>query len=326
VLALGRDIRQRDREPQLVTARDSKAKRVGQCSSAPGAPDDGLVPSLLVQERSWNSRRLVRALYVSWFKQVCGALSPVAGRSIELGSGIGALQQTCPRIEPTDVAPTPWTSDVVDAEALPYGQGSIANLVLVDVFHHLARPTRFLDEAARVLAPKGRIVVLDPYCSPISTLAYRRFHHERTDLSAGAFEDDASIAAAPLASNQARSTLVFFRHLDEFELRWPELVVVERRRLALFAYPLSGGFTGAKLVPDRVGLALARIERVLGFLAPLLGFRCLIVLERTHWSAQAHDFDAELPEREDRHAEEKHSVAPTTDVRGAVCAGLVPDR
>jgi SAM-dependent methyltransferase len=239
-----------------------------------------LVDALRGQEASWNARPLVRALYVDWFKQICAALSTVEGRSIELGSGICTLPQTCPRVEPTDVEPTPWVSEVVDAEALPYEEASLANLVLVDVFHHLARPARFLDEAVRTLAEGGRVVVLDPYCSPVSTRAYLRFHHERTDLSTDPFEDDLSIADEPLASNQARATIAFFAHADELARRWPQLRVVERRRLALLAYPLSGGFTGRRLVPDRLGLALARFERALGFLAPLFAFRCLVVLER----------------------------------------------
>jgi SAM-dependent methyltransferase len=243
----------------------------------------------------------VRELYIGWFEEICRGLSPVAGRSIELGSGIGTLQETCPRVEPTDVEPTPWASEVVDAEALPYEDGTLANVVLVDVFHHLARPTRFLDEAARVLAPSGRVVILDPYCSPVSTRAFQRFHHERTDLGVEPFGEDASIAAEPLASNQARATLAFFRHAGELADRWPVLRVVERRRLAMLAYPLSGGFTGRQLVPVRVGRALARIERRLGVLAPLLAFRCLVVLERTAAPLHAHHLDAELPEREQGH-------------------------
>jgi SAM-dependent methyltransferase len=261
-----------------------------------------LVDALRGQEASWNARPLLRVLYESWFRRVCASLSPVAGRSIELGSGIATLQRTCPRVEPTDVAPTPWVSEVVDAEALPYGEGTLANLVLVDVFHHLARPASFLDEAARTLAPDGRVVVLDPYCSPVSTAAYKRFHHERTDLSADAFADDASIADEPLASNQARATLAFFHHADELATRWPSLRIIERRRLALFAYPLSGGFTGRPLVPTQLGRALARLERPLAFLAPLVAFRCLVVLERTVSAFHAHDLDAELPESEKRHA------------------------
>ena len=79
-----------------------------------------LVEALQVQEKSWNARPLVRALYIGWFRQVCEALSPAPGRSIELGSGIGTLPQTCTRVEPTDVEVTPWASEVVDAEELPY--------------------------------------------------------------------------------------------------------------------------------------------------------------------------------------------------------------
>lgn len=261
--------------------------------------DLSLVEALRVQEQQWNARRLVRSLYVVWFKRVCAALSEVPGRSIELGSGICTLPHTCPRVEPTDVEPTPWASEVVDAETLPYMDASLANLVLVDVFHHLARPARFFDEAVRALAPGGRVVILDPYCSPVSTRAYRRFHHERTDLSVGAFEDDASIGEQPLASNQARASLAFFRHLDEFTSRWPALRVIHRERLAILAYPLSGGFTGRKLVPDRVGLVLARVERTLGFLDGFLAFRCLVVLERVPLPApETHDLDTELPEGE----------------------------
>jgi SAM-dependent methyltransferase len=242
--------------------------------------NETLVEALEAQQAAWNERPLVRALYAGWFEQICAALAPVAGRSIELGSGIGTLQKTCPGVEATDIEPTPWASEVVDAEALPYADGALANLVLVDVFHHLARPARFLDEAVRVLGPGGRVVILDPYCSPVSTRAYRRFHHERTDLTAGAFEEDVAVAAEPLASNQARATLAFFRHKDEHERRWPALVMIERRRLALLAYPLSGGFTGRRLVPDRLGLALARLERALVPVAGLVAFRCLVVLER----------------------------------------------
>lgn len=261
-----------------------------------------LVDALRVQEASWNARPLVRALYVRWFEEVCASLANVTGRCIEIGSGIATLPQTCPRVEPTDVEPTPWVSQVVDAEALPYDDGALANLVLVDVFHHLARPARFLDEAVRALAPGGRIVLLEPYCSPISTRAYKRFHHERTDLTAAPFDDDVSIADAPLASNQARPTLVFFRHADELVERWPLLRIVERRRLALLAYPLSGGFTGRQLVPAVVGRGLARLEGLLDFLGPLIAFRCLVVLERVSTPpAETHHFDPELPEGEEGH-------------------------
>jgi SAM-dependent methyltransferase len=235
---------------------------------------------LVGQDEAWSRRALLRRLYGEWFEEIERRLSAVPGDSVELGSGTGRLREHLPLVVTTDVEPTPWADHVADAERLPFADGSLANLVLVDVFHHLADPARFLDEARRTLAPGGRVLVLDPYCSPVSTLAYRAFHPERTDLSAPAFAVDERRAGDPLASNQARATLVFFRHAEELRRGWPELLLLERRRLALFAYPLSGGFFGRRLAPGAAYRPLMAAERMLAPLAPLLAFRCLVVLER----------------------------------------------
>jgi SAM-dependent methyltransferase len=236
---------------------------------------------LAAQDQAWYERPLTRRLYRDWFEEIGARLTSVPGRTVELGSGIGRFTEMFPASVATDVEPTPWAEEVVDAEALPYEAGSLANLVLVDVFHHVARPAAFLDEARRVLAPGGRVLILDPYCSPLSTPAYRLFHHERTDLHGAGLADAPELASSPLASNQARTTLVFFRDEERFRERWPELRVVERRRLALLLYPLSGGFSGRQLVPASLYRPLASLERALGFLAPLAAFRCLVVLERS---------------------------------------------
>lgn len=180
----------------------------------------------------------------------------------------------------TDVEKTRWVDERVDALNLPDPDASVANILMVDVFHHLAAPARFLDEAVRALAPGGRVVMVEPYCSPLSTVLYRRFHHERTDLRADPFAADAASAAAPLESNQALPTLVFYRGRDELARRWPQLALVEERRFAFLLYPLSGGFSRRPLVPPRLAGPLRTVERALRLLAPLLAFRCLVVLER----------------------------------------------
>jgi SAM-dependent methyltransferase len=117
--------------------------------------------------------------------------------------------------------------ETLDALAFPDADGAVANIVMLDVFHHLSDTARFLDEAARVLAPGGRVIMVEPYCSTVSTFFYTRFHHERTDLSADPFVVDDGTAASPMDSNQALPTLVFYRHRGEFERRWPTLAVVE---------------------------------------------------------------------------------------------------
>jgi SAM-dependent methyltransferase len=233
------------------------------------------------QAQAWDRNPLLGRLYGEWYEAIVRRLAAVPGPSIELGSGIGKLSDVAgSRITLTDVEATRWTRERVDALNLPYEVASLANVVMLDVFHHLADPARFLNEARRALAPGGRVVMVEPYCSTVSTPLYRRFHHERTDLAADPFSRDDSIGAAPMESNQALPTLVFFRHLDLFRRRWPELAVREARRFAFLAYPLSGGFSRPALLPLSLYPAIRTLERVLAPLAPVLAFRCLVVLER----------------------------------------------
>jgi len=231
------------------------------------------------QAQGWEDRPLVRRLYGEWYELIVSRLSTAPGSSVEIGSGIGKLREFAGgRVELTDVEPTPWVDRVVDAMALPYADGSLANIVMLDVFHHLPDPARFLDEAARTLVPGGRVVMVEPYCSPISAPLFRRFHHERTDLHADPFAPDDAIGS-PMESNQARPTLVFFRHREEYEAHWPTLPVRERVRFSFLVYPLSGGFTRPSIIPARLASPLLAVERALAPLAPLLAFRCLVVLE-----------------------------------------------
>lgn len=236
-----------------------------------------LADTLLEHEHAWNERPLLRRIYGEWFDLIASKLASVPGETVELGSGIGRLRDHVPGLVTSDVEPTPWADRVVDAESLPYGQGELANLVLVDVFHHLPRPAAFLDEARRALAPGGRVVMLEPYCSPLSSLAYR-LHHERLELDADGFAETES--ADPLDANLAQTTLAFFRQRAEYGRRWPELPIVEQRLLSLLVYPLSGGFTRRPLLPGALYRPLGVLERALSPFLRLAAFRCLVVLER----------------------------------------------
>jgi SAM-dependent methyltransferase len=237
-----------------------------------------LAQSLREHERAWQERPLLRRIYRDWFALLASKLARIEGATIELGSGIGQLRAEIPGLITTDVEETPWADRVVDAARLPYANGELANIVMLDVFHHVSRPASFLDEARRTLAPGGRVVMLEPYCSPLSALVYRA-HHERLEFEWDAFADWTS--HDPLGdANIAQPTLAFFRQCDELRRRWPELELIERRLGALLVYPLSGGFSQRQLVPGWAYRPLAALERALSFLLPLAAFRCLVVLER----------------------------------------------
>lgn len=237
-----------------------------------------LADTLREHERAWNERPLLRRIYRDWFALIAERLSTVPGDTLELGSGIGRLREFVPQLVTSDVERTPWADRVVAADALPYSDGELANVVMLDVFHHLTRPAAFLDEARRALAPGGRVVMIEPHVSPVSRVAYR-LHHERLELDADGFAE--AEPRDPLDGNIAQTTLAFFRQRDEYRRRWPELPVVEERLLSLFVYPLLGGFTRRPLLPTALYRPLDRAERVL---TPLFGraaaFRSLLVLER----------------------------------------------
>ncbi|MBV8079805.1 MAG: class I SAM-dependent methyltransferase [Actinobacteria bacterium] len=240
-----------------------------------------LVDALAEQEAAWRNRPLLRRVYSEWFDQIEARLSHVEGRTIEIGSGFAPLKERLPGLVATDVEPTPWADEVADAHELPYGDGSLANIVAVDVVHHLADPSRFLTEVRRTLAPGGRLVAVEPYTSPLSMVAYRLFHHEHTDPSIDPFRPDPRLARAALEGNQAVAMLLFFRGSDELRRRFPELRIVERQRFSFLIWPLSGGFSRRPLAPMALYRPLRALETVLAPAAPLLASRCLVVLERT---------------------------------------------
>jgi SAM-dependent methyltransferase len=239
-----------------------------------------LVDTLREHEREWGRRPLLRELYGDWFRLMAARLSMNEGPTIEIGAGLGLLRDVIPDVVLTDIEPTPWASEVVDGEQLPYADGAIANLLLFDVFHHLPRPARFLDEAERTLSSGGRVVLVEPYCSPVSAWAYRHFHHEPVDLDADPFADEPQSSDRALDSNTALPTLAFFTHQDQLEQRWPGLRLVASERFSFIAYPLSGGYSRKALVPSAALRALRAAERMLRPLAALSAFRCLVVLER----------------------------------------------
>ena len=234
---------------------------------------------LELQRAAWERRPLVRELYRGWYRRMGAELSAVEGPTIELGCGIGSLKEVVPEVVATDVLPTRWAEQVVDATELPYVDGSVANLVLVDVLHHLPAPLRCLEEARRVLRPGGRMVLLEPFCSPLSRPLWKRLHHEPVTDDVDPFSDASQSGEDPWDANTALPTLIFWRDLERFQRRFPELEVVARRRLAWLVYPLSGGFSGRQLAPYRLRRLLRRLEDALP-LEGLAAFRCLVTLER----------------------------------------------
>lgn len=136
--------------------------------------------------------------------------------------------------------------------------------------------------ASRVLSPAGRVIMVKPAVTPLSGFFYRFLHEEPTDMTADPWEDGVPNASKdPYVGNQALPTLLFRRHLAPFRQAFPELHVVSIDWLALFAYPLSGGFKSWRLITPGLARVLLKLEDLI---APAVGrviaFRMMVVLEK----------------------------------------------
>ncbi len=245
------------------------------------AEDSDTLATISAQREAWEARPLVRRLYTSWFELIVARLAPVDGPVVEIGAGSGGFKDFLPSVVATDVVQTPWIDRVADAERLPFDDEELADIVMVDVMHHLPHPAAALSEWTRALAPGGRVIMVEPYCSPVSGLFYRHLHHEGADPNVDLAGRQAQSSDDPFDANNALPTLLFWRQAHLLS-RWaPALRMVERRRFGWLVYPLSGGFTKAQLLPSGLLGPASALERALApLLNRLMAFRCLIVLER----------------------------------------------
>lgn len=236
---------------------------------------------------AWRNNEALRLLYGAWYRRVARELPDAAlGPFIEIGSGPGFARDFIPGLQLSDVVRAPWHDHQFSADRLPMPDRSVGALVLFDVLHHLSSPAEFFKEAARVLVPGGRIVMCEPYVSPLSFPVYRWLHPEPLILGVDPLgvqnQGIDPSGKDPFDSNQAIPTLIFARRkgLGEFQRRFPTLAVRSVERLAGLAHPASGGFSHRPLLPLAVWRLLhAAEDRLPGWVYKVIAFRILVVLE-----------------------------------------------
>jgi len=242
---------------------------------------ESCLATLLRHRAVWSDKPALRRVYESYFRAMIDACGP--GRPVvELGSGPGLFHAHFPEAIATDVERTPWVDLVADATRLPFCPGSIGNFVMIDVFHHIARPAAFLDRAARALSLGGRIVMLEPWTSPLGYWFYRHVHHEDADRRVNplapfwddkvAFDGNAAIPELYFKTPSRLPGLV----------EDPELLRVRSvKLLPSVSWLVTGGFRPYALLPNAALPAARALDWCLKPLAPLMALRALIVLERT---------------------------------------------
>jgi SAM-dependent methyltransferase len=228
----------------------------------------------------WERKPVLRVVYSDFYDRITRACVP--GTTIEIGGGVGNLKQSLSSVIATDIQFAPWLDAVVDAQHLPFAPCSVANIVMIDVLHHLEFPVVFFREAQRVLHPGGRVIMVEPAITWGSSLFYRLVHHEPVHISANILDDgQPNPDRDPYVANQAIPTLLATRERERFHRLFPHLRIVQVDWFAIAAYALSGGFKSWSLISEQFARRLLQIERSI---EPVVGrfggFRMMLIIEK----------------------------------------------
>lgn len=209
------------------------------------------------------------------------------GVQLELGSGGGFLKDRLPDVVTSDVLPLPNVDLPLDALDMPFDDATVSAVYMLDVLHHLPDVGKFLDEAQRCLAPRGRIVMVEPANTVFGRFVYQNFHHEP-------FLPDAPDWTLPeggpmSVANGALPWIVFVRDLEVFQARYPQLRIRALGYWAPFRYLASGGVSMHQLVPIALFPVVLFTEWLLSPLNAQLGMFMRITVEKLDAPGKATD-------------------------------------
>lgn len=204
----------------------------------------------------------------------------IPGDIVELGSGMGKIKEIIPDCICSDITENPWIDWRENAYQLTFHDSSVSNLILFDVFHHLAYPGDALNEFHRVLTTSGRVIFFEPDVSILGLLVYGLFHPEPIGLL-NKIEWNApqqSQRDYGYYASQGNAWRIFSGRRYSTLLRGWNLVGLNR--YSSIAYLASGGFTGPQLYPYSCYGFMKKIECVCDYFPPLFSTRMLVVLEK----------------------------------------------
>ncbi len=230
----------------------------------------------------WARKPLLQEVYRGFYREIDRWRQRRAnGPTVELGSGVGAIREVIPDCITTDLHGNPWIDRVESAYRMSFADGTVGNIILFDVFHHLQHPGTAIRELGRVLEPGGRLIIFDPAMSALGLMVYGALHPEPLGLLRSiAWEapEGADTTALGYYAAQGNASRVF-RRAGASALP-PEWRIVHRREMSALAYVASGGYSKPQLYPTRWLPIVRRLERVADVVPILTATRLLVVLEK----------------------------------------------
>jgi SAM-dependent methyltransferase len=231
-----------------------------------------------LRRRILEEKPFLRRIYEEWYARIAASLPAGEDAVLELGSGAGFLRDFVPGLVRSEVFYTPGIDAVLDGLALPFAPGSLRAIAMTNVLHHLPRPIRFFQEAARCVRPGGVVTMIEPWVTPWSRRVYTRLHHEPFEPDSQEWEIQ---AGGPLSgANGALPWILFQRDRERFEREAPEWRVRSIDPFMPFRYLVSGGISMRNLSPAATFPLWRGLERALHPFRDSLAMFAHVVVER----------------------------------------------
>jgi SAM-dependent methyltransferase len=231
-----------------------------------------------------REKKFLRQLYDEWYARLLAEIpAPDGGDILEIGSGGGFLKDRAPTIITSECFPCAGCDLVIDAQKLPFADGALRGIVMVDVLHHLPHPKLFFHEVERCLTGGGgTLAMIEPWNTAWAKFIWKNLHHEPflPDVSDWDLPEP-SAAPQPLSlANSALPGIVFARDREVFLREFPTLEIV---KIAL-DYPLSllfsGGVSMRSFVPGWLFKPFRQGEKIAQKIVPNFALLALIVVRK----------------------------------------------
>jgi SAM-dependent methyltransferase len=237
------------------------------------------MPQWIVEHRAiWDAKPGLRHYYErEYFERVVAALPK--GDTLEIGAGPGffARYHRCSVV--SDVTPADHLDRVADVHQLPFADRSFDGVVGIDVIHHIADPARALTEIARILRPNGRLVLIEPWATPLGRLFFRHVHHENCFAIERPWGPVFPAGKDPMDGNAEIPRTYFETLARETETRCG-LTLKTVEVFGLFGYLATGGFARFYLGDVLINFFIAVDRWTPEPLRRLISLKALIVAER----------------------------------------------
>lgn len=233
-------------------------------------------------EDYFEQKPVLKEIYRQFYRQIS---TYVTGEEdslvVELGAGPWGVKAVIPHCLQTGLSPAPWIDRVENAYCLSFAAGTVSDLILFDVFHHLEYPGTALQEFYRVLRPGGRVIIFEPCVSLLGVVVYGFFHHEPMALNqpiAWQAPKDRDAGDLPYYAASGNAWRLFIR--DKGAAVKDSWTLLACKRIAAIAYAASGGYTRPQLYPDFILPAMRVLDAVCQMAPSLFATRLLVVLEK----------------------------------------------